>query len=290
MKMLRCAVMAVAGLTAPAVGGPGPVTTVDELLAGLEQADAEIRTFRASIIYDRVFELQGDQHIRLGELLFRVDPVPGQERPRRTFAVHFDKLIVDGGMREVTTAMIFDGRWLVERDDARRTFIARELAPPGEDLDPLRLGEGPIPLPIGQKRAEILARYDASLLDPAEGLDDDSQYLQNVGDAYQLRLVPREAEGDDAFTEIRLWYDRQTLLPMLSRTVNRAGDVSFVQLTQVRTNEGGFPAERLDPRPPDPEAGWEVDIIRGDFDVPADATPPPPAASPVPPTPPASAD
>ena len=265
---------------APALAdGPGAADSVlgfgsaAELLDALERADDEIDTFRARIVYDRLFELQGDRHVRFGSLYFRVDADPRAEggRPVRTFGVHFDTLVLDGAMREDRQAWIFDGEWVVEKRFAQKQYVARQLARPGQGLDPLRLGEGPLPLPIGQEREDILTRYEVELVGPSHGFGADDEaaapYLETVAHCAQLVLTPRPAFAErDRFRSIRLWYERTpegVLLPRLSRTVDRSGDVSFVQLTDVRVNEPLPEGVTALARPDDPE--WDVQIERGRF-------------------------
>ncbi len=255
-----------AGASDAEAGSRGPVfASAEALLDALETADREIESFQAEIVYDRQFMLQGDRHIRGGDLYFEVEPRRGEPRPVRTFAVHFEWLLLDGAKRNDRQAWIFDGEWLVEKRFADRQYVARQIAPPGERIDPLRLGEGPLPMPIGQRKADILARYEAEVLPAHAGFDaeqrDHAGYMSAVEGATQLRLTPlphREAQDD--FRSIRLWYRHDEggrLLPVLSRTVDRKGDESFVLLADVRVNRP-IPGSVVDISPPPVEEGWEV--------------------------------
>ena len=233
------------------------IASAEELLTALETADQDLNTLQAGIRYTRRMLLQGDEQTRQGALYFERNAADGT----RTFAVHFEVLYVNDRRDTDEQQWIFDGEWLIERRPKEKQYVARQIAPPGEDLDPLRLGEGPLPIPIGQRAADVLARYSAELVNPFTGIESESGAVKEfVDDTWQLKLTPHESmRDDDEFREIRLWYDRDTLLPRLAKTLNRSGDESFVQLVNLRRN-----AEiRDDPfniEPPAEDDGWDVQI------------------------------
>lgn len=239
--------------------------TAGELLEALEAADLEIETLRADIQYDKFFKLQGDVHRRTGELQFRTrrGEDPGVA-PRRAFEINFRSLRIGDRLEEDPETWIFDGRWLVEMHPARKQFIKREIAAEGARFDPLAIGEGPMPIPIGQKASEVLARYDAALAPSHEpfGPDEDAR-AQFVSDTWQLVLTPKANRGDDEkFREIRIWYSRSgpnRLLPRMARTLSRAGDVTYVQLIHIKTNVE-LRARAFDVSAPPASERWHVQI------------------------------
>jgi hypothetical protein len=245
-----------------AAAQPARIDSVDDLLTALERADEGLTTLTADIVYDKVFDLAGDQQTRRGKVYFEALAAGTDSAKARRFAIDFDQLIVGGSSGRVENerkSYVFDGQWLVERTPGQKQIIKRQIAPPGEKFDPLRIGEGPLPLPIGQKKADILSRYRAELLpadkDVAEG---DKGFVMG---SYQLRLVPRpERERDDEFREIRLWYrasaDGSNLLPRMARTRARSGDETTVRLINVKLN-GTIPADVMDTTTP---PGWDADI------------------------------
>lgn len=243
------------------------VKSAEDLLRRLERADEAIRTLEADISYDRRFMLQGDRHVRTGRLYFRRDAAESA-RPRKTFAVWFETLIAGERKQDDPQVWAFDGRWLVESRPAQKRWTKREIAREGEAFDPLRVGEGPMPIPIGQKADDILKRFDADLLPPEQGLTDAERAgLPFLPNTWQLRLTPRPGAGEgagqskDEFREVRLWYDRATLLPRLARTINRARDESFVVLLNLKLNDAaGLPAGRIDPPEPPEGQGWDKQV------------------------------
>lgn len=245
--------------------------TADDLLDALERADADIATFQSDIVYDRRMTLQGDIQVRWGKLYFSAPR--NDANNLRTFGIHFHALAFDDAIHEEQQTWVFDGEWLVEKRPRVKQYIARQIAPPGEGVDPLRLGEGPLPIPIGQKKADILDRYEVQLVPVDDGFDPDDEttrgYLDFVREqnARQLILTPRERRDEaEQFRRIRLWYARNNegyLLPVLSRTLDRKGDEVFVQLYSIQVNavlpEGVM---EIEPPPNATEEGWQVQIER----------------------------
>ena len=256
---------------------PGPastdILTARDLLAALERAGDSIDTLQSRVVYDRRFKLQGDRHIRRGKLFFQNVPNANAQRVR-TFAILFDDLQVGQRVEESPQTWVFDGRWLVEMRVNEKQFIKREIARPGEPFDPLKIGEGPMPIPIGQRADEIERRYHAELMKPRAGLPETWNIPAWLENTWQIVLTPRNPDADE-FTGIRLWYDKETLLPRMAITLNRAGDESIVFLDEIKQNQP-LPRDRLSVDEPPPNSGWQVQVERlpeakmeeGDVDAP----------------------
>jgi len=247
----------------PGAAAPPTIETVDDLLAEIEKAGDGLESLTARIQYTRRFQLQGDVHIRRGRLAYAADP---SNRRDRRFAVYFDTLLIPSArMEEDPQHWIFDGEWLVEKRPSEKQFIKRRVAPPDASFDPLRVGEGPLPIPIGQRAEDITRRFDPELRASGELFDAESPLAAQVQGSHHLRLTPKEqyAEGEE-FSEIRLWYrwdeSSQRLLPILSRTTNRQGDESYVQLVDV-TPAGEIDPEMFDTTSPAKGSGWDVQVI-----------------------------
>ncbi len=222
--------------------------TAQTLLGRIEQRANTVRTLSADLVYDRIQRLVGDRQRRFGSLVYEAGP------PAR-FAVRFDRLMVDRRLEHDERWYIFDGQWLVERYDEQKLFIKRQVVPPDDDnpperqADPLALGAGPFALPVSLKKQQVLKRYEAALINPVEG--------ELPQPAYQLRLIPKKEYPCD-FTQIDLWYDRQTLLPVRARTVDDSDNESVITLRRLRENDA-VDAASLDTTPPESPA-WRVEI------------------------------
>lgn len=267
----------------PQATAPTQFANARELLDALEKADRDIRTFAAQVRYTRIFELQSDIQTRLGELSFRTDP-PSEATPhhvepdagrairKRSVAVRFTTLIAGGRQDNQERLWVFDGEWLVEKDPVERQFTKRRMVRPGQVFDPLRVGEGPFFVPVGQRRSDMENFFHASLRDSAVGLEDTDPerdaifkaLARKVDGLIQLELVPRDGVREvDDFEMIRVWYDPATLLPRASLSVDPLGDIDVFELFAIDINEQ---RATLDPavfsvKIPDPGDGYHVEVV-----------------------------
>lgn len=250
------------GVVAPLPAATDPVPA---FLTLLEESDRGLLTLTADVKLDQLKGIDGDRYVRWGRVWYENRTAPAAVQ---RFAVRFERVRTGDRVDDEVQELVCDGEWFVERKPAIKEIIKRQIARPGQSISPFRVGEGTFPIPIGQKREAIEARYDVTLHAPAEGLSPNdpaelNDYLKFVDDTRQLRLVPKAAiiEGEE-LREIRLWYrtmqrdGRDVLLPRLAMAVNRAGDVTFVQLINIRTG-ADLPADVLDVRVPD---GWQASI------------------------------
>jgi hypothetical protein len=259
--------------TEPAAPAAGSATFADAeaLLDALERADAGLKSLRADVRYDKIFEDQGDRQTRFGRLMFRAQPPLTEGGPAlRSFALLIDELLLGTRSEKKLTMIVFNGEWFVEKVPSEKRFTKRRIAKPGDAFDPFKVGEGQFPLPIGQKKADILSRFDAKLLPATEGLDGDdaketAELRAFVEGTYQLRLTIRpELRAAAEMREIRLWYKPQVrsdgsthLLPRLARTTHRGGTLSLVRLLNVTVNQS-FDGDPFDVS--NPPSDWEISI------------------------------
>lgn len=226
--------------------------TSDALLDALERATDGLRDFRASVTYDRTDAITGDRERRTGRIVLEQ---PLGDATRRRFGIAFDQFIdASGHASPQVQRFAFGDGWLSEFDDARKQCIERQLVPDGTRLDPLRLGEGPMPLPVGQRAEDVRRRFTVSLA-PAP----DAPLLKRLENVQGLVLVPRPGSGvDEDFAEVRVWYDLRTFAPVGVVARLKGGDQKTVLLREVRVNQGLDDAARamLDRTPP---AGWQRD-------------------------------
>ena len=254
--------------------------TADDLLDALETADKDLSTLTADVKYDKTFEIQGDRQVRFGRLWFVSEPAAKpDEPPRRKFAIKFDRVFIGPVQRTEDKTYIFDGQWMMEKDAVEKFFQKKQVVGPGAHFDPLKVGEGPFVLPIGQRKADIKDRYNVELLPSDDGLEPSPDSTpeereaarvakEDVSGSWQLRLTPRNKVDDDGFTDIRLWYKRgaqRELLPRMARTVNPAGDVASVLLINVQVQLTGGPPNEAAKVPPEildtaTPQGWEGQV------------------------------
>lgn len=268
----------------------GEFASADALLVALESADKDMKSLSCDLLWSKEFYLGGDTHTRTGKLFFvdeRVGAAPAKEgapavERRRKFAVQIEAMKMQGGkdakdarLDQARVDYVFDGKLLVERKPNEKRILRHQL---GNKVgaDPLKIGEGPIPLPIGQKREDILSRFNVELLPPETDLvskdadpeDDVVKLVQaKATGCVQLKLVPKpEHERECTFKEARLWFKRMPgvdgapgrLLPQMARAKDKQDNTDTVLLIGVKVNVEVTSA--FDTSVP---KGWEEQVLGG---------------------------
>ena len=162
-----------------------------------------------------------------GELLF------ARAEPNSKFLIHFTKMTADGIAAPRGEYFLFDGEWLTERNDKARTIIKRQIVRPGERIDPFKLGQGPFPLPFGQKRADILRNFKVTLV-PFE--------LGDPRNTHHLHCVPLpNTELAQKYTRVEIHVDKGLELPVRVVT-ERIADGSRIEVDFASINVSEAPA------------------------------------------------
>ena len=223
------------------------------LLDRLETAAEGLRDFSADITYILWDSMLERREIRGGEVVYDVRPDGGARR----FAILVTSVSIDNRKNNQNKRYIFDGSWFVEIDYDNRMFTKRQIVAPGERFDPLKLGEGPFPLPVGQRREEVLARFEASLL---EGTQHKVLAKFLAGKPVEgLKLVPRPSTPQaDEIVDVEIFYDAATLLPLGIVLTETNGDRKTVMLRHLKRNQG-IDESKLSIEEPDPK-DWQIDV------------------------------
>ena len=221
--------------------------TVDQILDNIEAV--EFGSLSAKITYTRTDPILQRREIRTGRVLLRTTA-----NKKRDAAILFDTLIIGRRREQTQKHYIFSGRWMAEVDHASKQFIKRELlSPDEEDIDPFELGNGPIPLPIGQSKESVMKQFNVTKMDrPTDGplskLDEGV-----VG----LHLVPIL---DNEWEYIDLFYNPQTWLPVGVRTVEDDGTKRVSRLYDMQIDAlSDEDIALLNIETPDPTQ-WSIDI------------------------------
>lgn len=240
-------IVAIAILLAPP---PGDAAA---LVREVERATADLRDFRSSVTVDRVDALTDESERRHGEVILETGS------SGRRFAIVFRSFVgPDGRADESRRHFVYEAGWLAEIDLERKQFVNRQIVAPGESFDPLRVGEGPLPLPIGQRAADVFARFEVTVAAPPE-----SGLLRGLDGVRGVRLVPKPGLPEGEETEsVDLFYDAASFLPRGVIQRRRNGDRVEVLLREPRMNQGLDEQARslLSIRTPDPRDGWAVDV------------------------------
>jgi hypothetical protein len=210
-------------------GGAPPASSgdpnVDRILDRLEVKGQTIKGLRSSLTYKYVtVEPVEDEQVKEGELLF------ARTEPNSKFLVVFKKTRAGGVVRDTGEYFLFDGRWLTERNDKAKTIIKREICRPGEKTDPFRIGQGPFPLPFGQKREDLLKNFRIALEDFTLGDPRHSDHLKCIP-------LP-DTELAARYSRVELYVDRALELPVRIVTESaRDGNRIEVDFKDVDVNE-----------------------------------------------------
>ncbi|MBX3373259.1 MAG: hypothetical protein KF817_05440 [Phycisphaeraceae bacterium] len=227
---------------------------VHAALGRIERAADGIQALVARLRLREINDFTGQTTLRLGRLIYRL----GAEGEPRSLSVVFDQRIEGSRMRPQATRYTFSGRWFVEIDGEQRLFSRAEIVAAGETFDPLAIGRGPVPIPVGQPRSEVLRRFTVTR---AEAPDDPLlQQFRGRDDAYVLDLRPRPgaAEARDVQSLI-LVYDAATDLPLGVHLTTPSGDVRTALLEDLEQRVALTAEElaMLSVEPPT-EPGWIV--------------------------------
>jgi hypothetical protein len=225
--------------------------TADSLLDRIQDKADTIQTYKAAIRFDLIQGLLGDTQTRFGALYYVA-------KPKVKFAVDFQRIVTDGENREQKRQWIYDGIWLVERLDDKKQFFKRQVhAPPKEGElekidDPMSMENNPFPIPLQARKDEVLKRFNVTLI--TDKTPDDPQNIAT----WHLKLMPKPDKGIN-FTQVDLWYDQQTLLPVKCHTQNdNSDDEQIFSLFKPVLNEP-ISESNLSTDVPT-ERGWQVEV------------------------------
>jgi outer membrane lipoprotein-sorting protein len=218
------------GDATPLAGGTTltPAFSVDEILDALDARGESLRDFVASVKLTHTDKGTGESSAVAGTVYFQKKG-EGDGRIR----VVFNKKIEDEKIRPQNHQYVLDGGWLIERDYDAKIETRRQVKQPGEKMDPMKLGEGPFPLPIGQKKEDVKKLFDVKKIDPAK---DDPPGTVHV------QLTPKPGtQFAHKFAMIDVWVDLADAMPKRIQTQDTnvdAPDVKTTELNDVKIDTG----------------------------------------------------
>jgi len=240
-------------------------TDARALLDALSVNDQETNSLTGMVRFTTINALENDRQTRVGSLsIARKSDGSG-----RNYAVKFKMLEIDDRREEIAEHYIFDGRWLVERLPEDKQFNKRELVPAGKTLDPMELmRDAPFWVSVGSDQDRLLESYNAELLEPSLGLIDNEDFpelasLANkpyIESAIQLELEPKPgSKFEDDWEKVRIWFNAETLEPVLYIKAEWTGDLQIVELFGVKTNLM-IPESVFDTTSPGERSGWNIQV------------------------------
>ncbi|MHB1768329.1 MAG: LolA family protein [Phycisphaerae bacterium] len=209
------------------------------ILKELQQRGTTLHNFQAHLVV-QVHHLRTDEKdMNIGHIWYQ------QSKGKTRFDIRFDMLVVDGAIakRHADHDIVFDGHWLIDRNGSAKIFRKIEIAPPGKQFNPLRLGQGPIPIPIGQKPSDVEKEFHIQLLKSKK------MPPHTVG----LKLIPRDKSAF-TFVEVDFWINTRIWLPVEIIRTDPDGTPTTATLSKIVVNRTMRHDFHLSP----PGSGWTV--------------------------------
>ncbi len=232
-----------------AATGPGALSDpkVDEILTRLEKRTVSDLSAKLRWENWHVIDPPDERSVKKGEILYKDrDPVP-------VFIVHFKKKSMGRRSQRADERHLFDGRWYVELNAETKTVTRREVRRPDDPASPYKIGEGPFPVPFGQKKADILREFEVRL-DPPNA----NQQVPDPKDTDHLVLKPRPGtRSAERFKQLDFWIRRkgpESGLPVKVKVAKldgtgRANDEVTVTFEKIRLNTS-IPDDRFEVKTP----------------------------------------
>lgn len=166
---------------------------VDRILTRLESR--EINDLQADVTWKLEDRLAGSVQTRKGRIWYRRD------KPLAKFLLDFREQTFDGTRKDIEQKIVFDGEWYTELQSQTKQVSRRQIRQAGDARNPYRLGEGPFPVPFGQKKSDILREFDVIRLAPAE---------KDPPDTDHVKLTPRQgSQTGETYKVVHLWIARE---------------------------------------------------------------------------------
>jgi len=236
-----------------------PAAKVDpgakKILDGMETAGARYAAVRAEVVYKVINTTLGDSEQRTGWVCYQkaktvTDPKTGKKKTTPAkFRIHFATLQQgEGPVGKNEVDYAFDGRWLTVAKAAIKTVTRYQVTPKGREPKSLKIGQGPFPLPFGQRTADMVRYFECTTRE--------ARKYDPKGTAY-LKLVPRtEHRKQFNFDRLQMWVDTKTHLPV--KIVSRDKSQNLTTVTFAKVDTGVKPDAKIF-RIPKP-FGWKLVI------------------------------
>jgi len=203
-----------------------PDSSTDEVLDALDQVGQGLKDFDAKVSMGEEDSVQGGGFKRTGRVSYRVTG-----EGNASVHVVFDRRIVGSKAQDKKVEYLLADGWLTDRDYDRKVEIRRQVIKPGQKVNLLKLGEGPFPLPIGQKREEVLKLFDVKKIPAAK---------EDPAGSAHLELSPKQGTSfDRKFKTIDVWVDSKSHFPVRIETFDKNETTTrTTDLSDVRVNPG----------------------------------------------------
>lgn len=215
------------------------------ILQALEATRQKFATLEADVSYLVHMRMEGIRELRTGRVAFAWATAKTPDM----FYIRFDTLKQnEGSTFEEKEEYAFDGQWFSEAKHKVKTLNRWQVVGPGQKANPLKLGQGPFPVPFGQSTEDVLKYFEPATRPPKASDPNGTEYI---------RLATRPIYKDEMeFLTMEMWVDGATHLPVKIVTTDKDKRVKTVLFSGVRMNAS------LDPKlfTIDNKPGWQLKI------------------------------
>ncbi len=217
-----------------------------KILNDLETAGEKYKTIKANIVFREVDRMLGESKQHTGWVAYQ----KSQGKSPTMFRITFETLkLGNGPVGKSKVDYAFDGKFFTVAKHGIKDMMRKQIAAEGEDIQPLKLGTGPFPIPFGQKAADVLERFEVTTRPATKTDPKNTRYL---------KLVPRRKYRKEiSFKRAEMWIDAKTQLPVKLVSRDKKKMITTVTFNKLQTNVK-IDAEKMFhiPRP----AGWTYKI------------------------------
>jgi hypothetical protein len=199
---------------------------VNAFLDEIERAGSTISTMSGKVAIETNDLFKETSEYRSGRLV-----LDGTGDKRRV-ALLLDESIVDGHVSKSVDHYIFGDGWYCRLDHKNKSFTKRPIA--SDAKDPLNSIGGQVPIPIGQRKADVLARFEVSEIAPPI----DIPILGSMQNVAGLKLVPKPGTpmAEDT-AALELFYDRVSIAPVGIVVRAKVANPKYARWTAARVTE-----------------------------------------------------
>lgn len=221
-RLGACLIATLLVSTAPAVAQLTKDSSIDQILDALDARGQGLTSFVATVSLSDADAGLGDASSRTGKVWYQAGDSP-------RLRITFDKRVANGRAVDEKVEYLLKGPDLIERTYRTKTQVTHHVLKPGEKLNLLKLGEGPFPLPIGQKKEDVHAMFEVKKVD-AKGTD--------PANTVHLQLLPKAGTRfERKFKTLDVWVDMKDSMPRRIETLDRnETSVRTTDLSEVQIN------------------------------------------------------
>ena len=219
---------------------PAPTTApsadpaTKKILDAMEAAGKKVKTILADLTYESINTSLGDREYRTGWVAYRSKQTFKSGTKEITippmFRVHFETVrLGKGKTTKDPVDYAYDGKILTIARARTKTITRFQLPPERNAGDMMQLGKGPMPLPFGQKTADMI-RFFKCTNRPSRSSD--------PKDTVYLSLVTRDIHKKDLSTiYIHMWVSTKTHLPVKIKTRDKTKNIITTAFSKTVINE-----------------------------------------------------